>query len=199
MLKEQVDSAQQVLNNMTYDINSPHWLFYPKPNLKFTQYSIRHYGQPKLTKPKELKGIKQIFSIDYIPKKCKCPIYIKNDDIWIKHRDYFSPIFNPPDDKYMGKPLNDVLKKYFPNCNLKPEKFIYSDNWSSSVLRNEAWICIKYFISCVKQNCFELDILDEILRQQEIICDFKKYDLCCTDMERFWEEVINKTKRYITK
>ena len=79
ILKEQADLDQQEWNNIEYNTNSPHWLFNPKPNLQFIQYSVRFYGQPKLPKPKELKGIKQIFSIDYIPTKCKCPIYIKDE------------------------------------------------------------------------------------------------------------------------
>lgn len=33
---------------------------------QFKVYSLRKYGQPKLPKPIELKGIKQLLSVDYI-------------------------------------------------------------------------------------------------------------------------------------
>jgi len=35
--------------------------------VKFLHYP-RFYGEPKLKKPKELKNIKQVFAVDYIPK-----------------------------------------------------------------------------------------------------------------------------------
>ena len=54
-----------------------------KGKLKFEVYSYRFYGEPKLSKPKELKGIKQAFSVDYIPKKCKCQCFIKDNDLWV--------------------------------------------------------------------------------------------------------------------
>lgn len=98
-------------------------------------------------------------------------------------------------DKDFGAPLSILVKKY---CNkTKNSKFIYPDAWGDIVLRNEAWLHINNFIKCITRNCFEPDILDEILRQQEKICKFEKYRLCNTTMERFWEEVINKSKIYV--
>lgn len=65
--------------------------------MKFNQ-TVRFYGQPKLKKSKELKNIKESFTVDYIPKKCKCTVYIVNNDIWVKHRDYFSSSVELEDD-----------------------------------------------------------------------------------------------------
>lgn len=170
-------------------------LFQKEPvNIKFKVYSFRRYGQPKLPKPTELKGIKQLLSVDYIINKCRCQVFIKDNDIWVKHRDYFSPSFIPPVED-IGKPLDYILEKYF-NMGMK-KKIVYSDNWSDVVLRSEAWIVVENLIAVIKNNIFELDILKEIVRQQEKIHGFKKYDLCCTDMERFWEKVIREVRTRI--
>ena len=52
--------------------------------LEYQEVSSRNYGQPKLKKPKELKGIKPIFSIGY---RKKHQIFKNNNDIWIKNND----------------------------------------------------------------------------------------------------------------
>ena len=57
---------------------------------EFTLHGIRHYGEPKIKKPIELKNIKPIFSVKYGSKGCKCGVFITGYDVFIKHRDYFS-------------------------------------------------------------------------------------------------------------
>ena len=76
-------------------------------------YSHRYYGEPKLTRPKELKGIKQIGSVDFIPKKCKVQIFIKDNDAYLKHTDYFSSSWKPPKGERIDMPLSYYMKKYF--------------------------------------------------------------------------------------
>ena len=119
---------------------------------------------------------------------------MKDDDVWVKHRDYFSPSFIPPVED-LGKPLGYILEKYF-DSNME-KKFVYSDNWSDVVLRTEAWIVIENLIAVIKDDVFKLDILKELLKQQEKVHGFKEYDLCCTDMERFWEKVIREVRTRI--
>lgn len=49
-------------------------------SLKYPEYIIyshRYYGEPKLSRPKQLKNIKQLCSVNFIPKKYKTPIFIK--------------------------------------------------------------------------------------------------------------------------
>ncbi len=152
---------------------------------------IRFYGEPKIKKPKELKNIKHAFSIDYIPQKCRCGVFIKGDDVWVKHGDYFSDTMKLPADE-LGKPLGFLVEKY---CNTtKSNKFAYPDAWGSIVLRNEAWICLKNLMVDIKSDIFALKIINSICRQQEVACGFNKYELCCTPMERFWEKVVYKLK-----
>jgi hypothetical protein len=161
--------------------------------LKFIEYSFRKYGEPKLSKPKELKGIKQTFSIDYIPKKCKCPIFILGNDVWVQHNDYFSPSMDLPSED-IGMPLGVLCKKYLDKD--KKNKFVYPDAWGDIVLRQQAWIKIENLMHRLRLGDFELDLLKDILRQQEMICGFKENELICTDMERFWERVIIECKKY---
>ena len=159
----------------------------PKPTVVFEVISLRIYGQPKLRKPDELKGVKQAFSVDYIPKKCRCAVYINGVDVWIKHGDYFSESLSLPEED-RGMPLGYLAKKYVGERSVK--SFIYPDAWGDIVLRNEAWICLRGLMRDITAGVFVLEIWAEILRQQERLHGWGTYDLCCTDMERFWERVV---------
>ena len=160
-------------------------------NIEFTLYSFRKYGEPKLKKPKELNNIKQTLSVDYIPKKCKCQIYIKGNDVWIKHKDYFSSAI-PPESHELGMPLNYFAEKYLGKN--RPAKFIYHNSWGSVIARNEAWIVVRNLVNEIQSGKFELDIVNKICRQQEKYHQLEEYELCSTDMERFWENVVKKIK-----
>lgn len=155
--------------------------------IRFEVYSLRQYGQPKLTKPRELKGIKQVMSIDYIAKKCRCPIFIKDDDVWIQHNDYFSESMKLPLED-IGMPLEYLAKKHLNKDNRK--KFIYPDAWGRIVLRNQAWLRIHNLLKQIHENRFQSDIIRDIREQQEKLHSFEELDLCCTDMERFWEKLV---------
>lgn len=165
-----------------------------KPQLTFKIHSDRFYGEPKLSKPKELKGIKQAFSVDYIRNKCRCQVFIKDNDIWIKHKDYFSEIIHPEPHE-MGMPLNYFAEKHLGRN--RPAKFIYEDAWGSVVTRNESWIILENVIADIKSDIFILDIINEICRQQEKYHGFDEYELICTDMERFWEGVIKQVNKIL--
>lgn len=145
-------------DSMTYPIgftySSPEevWDLFFSPFLTCEIPIYRFYGQPKMDKPKELKGNKSCFSVDWIPKKCTCQCYINGGDLWIKHRDFFSATHKPePCD--IGTPLSYRLKKYF-GKSASNEKFIYADNWGSIVLRNEAWIVFRNFKHDIAKNKF---------------------------------------------
>lgn len=163
--------------------------------LKLEIYSHRFYDEPKLSKPKELKGIKQAFSVDYILKKCRCQCFIKGNDLWIKHRDYFSEV-QQPEPHELGMPLNYFAEKYMGKN--RPKKFVYDDAWGSVVLRNESWICLHNLIPEIQSGRFQLDIINDIREQQEKYHDFEKYELVSTDMERFWENIVKETKKHLT-
>lgn len=155
-------------------------------NLRYEVHSYRLYGQPKLSKPKELKNVKSIGSATFIDKHCNPQLYVCGDDLWIKHTDYFSRMWRPPAGERVGMPLNYYLKKYF-NTN-KSEKFVYADNWGSIVLRNEAWLVLRNIMPLI--NCKEINywqIADKILSSQIAAESGMKDD---GTWERFWENVV---------
>ena len=169
-------------------------------DLSFQIISFRKYGQPKLPKPKELSKIKQIGSVDYIPKHCSCQVFIKDNDVYIKHRDYFSEQFVPSDSNDLGKPLNYTLAKYFPDSKQKREKFVYSDNWSGVILRNEAWIKLSNLVHIIKrQDYFEPDVRYKIIDLQEQFHHMNRGELMSSDMERMWERLIKLVKEEVIR
>lgn len=176
-------------------------LFFTMP-LSCEVASYRFYGQPKLAKPAELKGIKQSFSADYIPKKCSCPCFVAGNDLWIKHRDFFSAQHIPSDIKDNGTPLTYRAKKYFDMDLDGKEKFIYNDCWGGIVLRNEAWIVFRNIKQALIRN--END-LSQTLVEMFSKTDFcKKHsidylDLINSDWQRFFEETARKYNTYIMK
>jgi hypothetical protein len=135
------------------------------PSLECEIVSYRLYGQPKLKKPSELKGIKQGFSMSFIPGKCKCQCFVKGNDLWIKHRDFFSACHRPSDLNDIGTPLSYRCQKYFNADKSYLDKFVYPDSWGEIVLRNEAWIVFRNIkqaairnshieLSCTLKNTF---------------------------------------------
>lgn len=155
--------------------------------MRYKIHSFRRYGEPKLKKPKILSGIQQAFSVDYIPGKCRCQVFIHKEDVWIKHRDYFSEVYKPTMEE-LGRPLNYFAEKHL--CKNGPKRFIYDDAWGAVVLRNEAWIVIEGLLAEVRTNKFPLDIVRKIREQQERFHEFEKYELVSTEMERFWERLV---------
>ena len=188
----------------TFTYSNPaevHSLFFVAP-LSCEVVSYRFYGQPKLAKPAELKGVKQSFSADYIPKKCSCPCFVAGNDLWIKHRDFFSAQHIPSDIKDNGTPLTYRAKKYFDMDLDGKEKFIYNDCWGGIVLRNEAWIVFRNIKQALIRN--END-LSQTLVEMFSKTDFcKKHsidylDLINSDWQRFFEETARKYNTYIMK
>lgn len=162
--------------------------------LKFEVHSMRFYGQPKLTKPTELRGVRQAFSVDYIRGKCRCPVFIHGKDVWVRHGDYFSESRRLPSED-RGKPLGYLARKYVGERSVK--SFIYPDAWGDIVLRNEAWLQVRALAYRLQTNESPLRLRWEILRQQERAHGWGTNELEVGYEARFWENVINETKRYL--
>lgn len=192
-----VDENGNYLNGMQYRTIDDKLWSWTKPEqyyyehicnngkFKFDVYDIRYYGNPKLSKPSELRGVKPSFTVDYIEGKCKCQAFIKGNDVWLKHRDYFSQSIRNKED--LGAPLDVMVGKYTDKT--KKKKFIYGDAWGDIVLRNEAWIVLKNVVNRIGRD-LELDALSMIIDGQERYHDMKQGELLCSDMERMWESVI---------
>ena len=172
-------------------------LFFTMP-LSCEVVSYRFYGQPKLAKPAELKGVKQSFSADYIPRKCSCPCFVNGDDLWIKHRDFFSESFRPPAED-MGAPLGYILEKYFPDLKRHTKDFIYADAWGDVVLRNEAWIVFRNFGQVIRRDRHRpIQSLIKAFLKADVLIKFNINSLS-NDWYRFFEDVIKKYNLFIEK
>lgn len=167
---------------------------YLNSKLEFVEYSFRSYGEAKLKKPSELKGVNKSFSIDYIPKKARCQVFIKDNDVWIKHIDYLSPSLEVETED-LGTGLNTLSQKYLSKS--RKNKFSYEDAWGDIILRNEAWICIKNLIS-QKDITQPLDIVNEIISQQEkkSTLNIKEFSLFDSDMSRFYEKLVDELLKF---
>lgn len=152
--------------------------------------SQRHYGMPKLSKPLEIKGIPQSFGLPYIwggqnKVKVTNQVFIKENDIFIKVRDYMSETFRPPLE-FTGAPLSVILKNFFPEKTIK-SKFIYDDCWGSVVFRGEAWVCFRNVLPLVKEESLIISLPTLIKLSQ-------KHPGFGRDWEFFCEELINQIK-----
>lgn len=193
-------SNDSLIYPCTFTYSNPaevHSLFFVAP-LSCEVVSYRFYGQPKLAKPAELKGVKQSFSADYIPKKCSCPCFVNGDDLWIKHRDFFSESFRPPVED-MGAPLGYILEKYFPDLKRHTKDFIYADAWGDVVLRNEAWIVFRNFGQVIRRDRHRpIQSLIKAFLKADVLIKFNINSLS-NDWYRFFEDVIKKYDKFTEK
>lgn len=189
----------RILTPITKTVSNPKevWNILSIKQPEYIVYSHRYYGEPKLFKPKELKNIKSIGNAEFYPKKCNPKIYIKDNDIYIQHTDYFSSIWKPPVEERVDMPLSYYTKKYFKKE--RNEKFVYPDGWGSIVLRDEAWIQLKNIIPLIKtenENIFAKTIIN-----------LQKYDkyshLSVSETEmhwyRFWCNVYKCIENYLNE
>lgn len=173
-LQYQEYKSGRFIDPITWTMSTPQELYediFIQP-ITVERYSMRLYGQPKLPKPKELKGIDKAFSVNFL-KNCSCQCFIKDNDLWIKHRDYFSQSIDKLED--LGTPLEYRIKKYGLDSK-KSSGFVYNDVWGSVVGRNEAWLIIKDVIpQVVRCNERELStvIIEEFCKMERM----NKYDL----------------------
>lgn len=179
---------------VTFNLSDPEKLY----NLFFEfspcceVYSYRIYGQPRLPKPAELKGIKQSFSVDFMSDKCKCQCFINENDLWIKHRDFFSSC-HKADQEDIGTPLTYRLSKYFCEDKQYLNKFVYPDCWGEIVLRNEAWIVFRDFKNLVDRNEYKQGFSTNMIKLLSESSFCKEYLISQSDLGLDWENFFKKT------
>lgn len=158
--------------------------------VRYIEHSFRKFGEPKLSKPSELKGIKSVGSVDFIPKHCKPQLFIKDKDVWVKHTDYFSPAWRPPAGERIDMPTSYYLNKYF-GTKCSKEKFIYPDCWDSIILRNECWLVLENLVPLLKcRDMNSLQVARKILQKQKMVVGGMS-DEVTLEWERYWERVVN--------
>lgn len=145
----------------------------PQPQSTVIIHSRRRWGEPKLVKPQALKNNKKSFSVDWIPKRCRCSCFILENDVYVLHRDFGS--INVYGSAYKGK-----------------SKFIYNDNFGCVVLRGEAWLVLKDLVLDIQNEVFEVKIFQSLAEQIS-------GSLGSFEWERFFERIIHEYKSNILK
>lgn len=146
-----------------------------------------------LSKPKELKGSSKSFTTPHIlnPKgtiKSSVQVFIRDNDVYLKIGDYFSPILKTPLED-LGTPLNYRVEKYF-GKSIK-NKFIYPDNFGDIIIKQQAWIKIENLLSFARNeesqsvtiSCL-MDKCKEALNEGE--------DFVCSPFGRMMEKIVEK-------
>ena len=100
---------------------------------------FRKYGEPKIRKPKELKGVKKCKSAKLRGRNTD--LYIKDNEIWIYFGDFLSEETTFPEQEDASMPANALIRKYGLSTG-KKKGFVYNDAWCTFLNRNEAWLSI---------------------------------------------------------
>ena len=113
---------------------------YPPLAVRFLAYRV--YGDPKLPKPKELKGMKPAWKCELMKKPVR--IYEMPDGSLVV---YFGNLFSRPmafpDPKDMALPTSAIVAKYperFENGRKNFKGFVYADAWCPIYERNEGYV-----------------------------------------------------------
>lgn len=144
--------------------------------LNVIEYSKRRYGEPKLTKPKILRGIMPVFSIMMIGRKNQ--IYIQNNDVWIKANDYFSEDISQ--EEAIERGIKIKIR----------EKLCYKNNYVAVTLRGEGWICIQNLLLFINDKSIYRRLNEKIHE----LYNWKYPDDISHEWERIYEELINKLR-----
>lgn len=156
------------------------------PQVSIFEVVVREPGAAKLRKPAELRGCSPVGSAVYITGRCTCPVIVSGGDVWVKHRDYFSPAMPTPPE-LAGTPLATRMRA----AGMEPRRgrFVYDDAWGEIVLRREAWLRVTGLIDAIRAGTQPATRWEALARAHEQAIEIDEFDLDSTDMSRFWENV----------
>lgn len=136
-----------------------------------SEYTVLCYGG-KLPKPKELKGVQKFASVSF-EQVCQCQLFLRGDDLYIKHRCYF--------------PFYERTGEINPCTHL--ERMV--------MVMPNAWLRITNFVSLVKhQNSAEIATTVWPMIREYHRWPSHEHN---TEWERFLEDVANTTQKYLSE
>lgn len=111
--------------------------------IKVSFDSYRCYGEEKLKRPLILKGLKAVWELPIIKRKCK--VFELEDGSLVLHMgELFCKQMTFHDAKDMELPFSALAKKYPGRLSKKSVKgFIYADAWCTVYERNEGYIRVE--------------------------------------------------------
>lgn len=112
--------------------------------------AYRCFGDVKIAKPKELKGLKHVKEFAFKGKKVKV-FHTVGDNIVLYFGTLFSRIASFPDEADMALPASALAAKYhFHKSSYK--NFVYHDAWCTIYNRNEGYILVKGLLECFRDT-----------------------------------------------
>ena len=117
----------------------------------------------KLSKPKELKGIKPLFSVKW-GGITTCQVFVKDTDVWVNHHDWCSVSF-----------YGTVVKSN--------HHYGYSDAYTAPTVKGDAWIKLTGLL-----NMRPVEALRMVTIETELSDDSR---FCCDDT-RMFEDIVAK-------
>ena len=182
-------------------------------NIECELLSYRCFGEPKLSKPKILKGLKPIKSFDLIKKKVNV-FNLGNGELVLHFGTLFSKLASFPEKEDMTLPTSVLAEKYQFNKH-SYKNFIYPDAWCTIYDRNEGYILVKGILACFNElycinlpnisrrlySCIrDLSVKDSrfmALGLEPIGADSCDYSRLCDDIVQWLYKTINKDRRVI--
>lgn len=116
--KYKFQPMSKTIISIVWDISNPKSVwekFFENTEISYKVIGFYKAGtnMPKLKKPKELSGVNGN-SIPFLYSKgkvkCQFQYFVKDNDLYIKSNDFFSPMFRPNDED-IGMPLGYIMKK----------------------------------------------------------------------------------------
>lgn len=119
---------------------------------KITAYLLayRCFGDAKIAKPKELKGLKHVKEFAFKGKKVKV-FHTVGDNIVLYFGTLFSKFASFPDEADMALPTSVLAAKYHFNKG-SYKNFVYPDAWCTIYNRNEGYIVIEGLLECFRDT-----------------------------------------------
>lgn len=112
--------------------------------------AYRCFGDAKIAKPKELKGLKHVKEFAFKGKKVKV-FHTVGDNIVLYFGTLYSKIASFPDKEDMALPTSVLAAKYhFSKGSYK--NFVYPDAWCTIYERNEGYIVIEGLLECFRDT-----------------------------------------------
>lgn len=170
--------------------------------MKCSLLEYRVYGQPKIHKPKCLKGLKPVLKLRCMQKPVN--VYeMEIGDVVVYYGTLFSRPMSFPDAEDMSMPF-EALKAKYPSllANAKRVKgFCYADAWCPIFERNEGWVRFENLALMFEPPCSSLYFprvqfeLFEEFRKLSLLdkgfCDIANYDdMCAAAYRRCMDDIV---------
>lgn len=163
----------------------------------------RIYGQPKIHKPKFLRGLKPVLKVKCMRKPVDIYEMPGYSVLIVYFGNLFSRLMTFPNVEDMGLPYCALKAKYperLANAKSAVKGFVYADAWCPIYERNEGWVRIEGLTETLR-NPFDVylpkvqyDLFEEFRKLSLLdkgFCDIANYDdMCVAEYRRTLDDIV---------